>query len=152
MNILPPHKISGVLFDIIHGAKKELVLVSPYVNLTYWKQLATVLIAARNRGIKIVFYVRHELGSPSRLVLRGVISGREAERFLAKQSKHFTSFLLRHDVQQGGKGYYDQLRSTLQAKLSAAKFNALTLPEKKELLTHVAYFLTALRAFKNDYR
>jgi hypothetical protein len=55
-------------------------------------------------------------------------------------------------VQQGGKGYYDQLRDTLQAKLSAAKFNALTLLEKKELLTHVAYFLTPLRAFKNDYR
>jgi len=70
-------------------------------------------------------------GSPSRLILRGVVSSREAERFPAKQSKHFTSPLLRHDVQHGGKGYYDQLRDTLQAKLSAAKFNALTIPEKK---------------------
>lgn len=285
MNILSSHKISGVLFDIIHGARKELVLVSPYVNLTYWKQLATALTAARDRGVKIDFYVRHEPGnvlskeqveslgitphlvanlhakfyynetsglvtslnllgvsnsnsieigcqldsakevdelrrfvqqhlapqeavkslgeedkhlstkefgqvladyleehvdagvqvngqgptslgiqalgntfsvdiegSPSRLLLRGVVSSREAERFPAKQGKHFTSPLLRHDVQHGGKGYYDQLRGTLQAKLSAAKFNALTLSEKKELLTYITYFITAVRAFKDDYR
>ncbi|RZK16157.1 MAG: hypothetical protein EOO56_20595, partial [Hymenobacter sp.] len=63
MNILSSHKISGVLFDIIHGAKKELVLVSPYVNLTYWKQLATTLTATRDRGVKIDFYVRHEPGN-----------------------------------------------------------------------------------------
>jgi phosphatidylserine/phosphatidylglycerophosphate/cardiolipin synthase-like enzyme len=63
MNILSSHKISGVLFDIIHSAKKELVLVSPYVNLTYWKQLATALTAARDRGVKIDFYVRHEPGN-----------------------------------------------------------------------------------------
>ena len=55
-------------------------------------------------------------------------------------------------MQHGGKGYYDQFRGTLQAKLSAAKFNALTIPEKKELLTHIAYFITAVRAFKDDYR
>lgn len=45
MLILPSHKISGVLLDIVHEAKQELVLVSPYVNLTYWKQLATALTA-----------------------------------------------------------------------------------------------------------
>lgn len=64
MKILPPHKISSSLFDIIHEAKQELVLVSPYVNLTYWKQLATALTAARDRGVRITFYVRHEPSNP----------------------------------------------------------------------------------------
>ena len=36
------------------------MLVSPYVNLTYWKQLATALTAARDRGVRINFYIRHE--------------------------------------------------------------------------------------------
>lgn len=65
MKILPPHKISGALFDVIHEAKQELVLVSPYVNLTYWKQLASALTAARDRGVRITFYIRHE---PNNLV------------------------------------------------------------------------------------
>jgi len=285
VKILSPHKISGALFDIIHEAQQELVLVSPYVNLTYWKQLATTLTAARDRGVRITFYIRHEpnnvvskeqveglgitpqlvanlhakfyfnetsglitslnllgvsnsnsieigcqletaeevnelrrfvkqylapqelvkqlseeeqqlntavfgqvladyleahvdghsqvsgqgggsfaiqaLGNTftadierphNRLVLRGVVSGHEADRFPAKSSKHFTSPLLRHDVQRGAQGYYDQLRATLQPKLSAAMFDALTVPEKKLLLTHVAGFLVAVRAYKDDYR
>lgn len=72
MKILPPHKISGLLFDIIHEARQELVLVSPYVNLTYWKQLATALTAARDRGVRIAFYIRHE---PSNLVSKEQVLG-----------------------------------------------------------------------------
>ena len=286
MNILSSHKISGVLFDIIHGANKELVLVSPYVNLTYWKQLATALTAARGRGVHIEFYTRHEPGNTvskeqvealgivphlvpnlhakfyynetsglvtslnllgvsnsnsieigcqldtskevdelrrfvqqhlapqeavkplseedkyltneefgqvlsdyleehvddrsrvdgqagsnslsvralgntfslnierpgQRLVLRGVVSGSEADRFGAKHGRHFTSQALTHDVERGRKGYYDQLRGTFKQPLSAATFDKLTLPEKKHILSEVASFLTAVRAFKDDYR
>lgn len=65
MKILLPHKISGALFDIIHEAQKELVLVSPYVNLTQWKQLATALTAARDRGVRITFYIRYDAGNPA---------------------------------------------------------------------------------------
>lgn len=60
MKILFPHKISGALLDVIHEARQELVLVSPYVNLTHWKQLAAALTAARDRGVRITFYTRHE--------------------------------------------------------------------------------------------
>lgn len=60
MKILPSHKISGQLLDVIHEAKKELVLVSPYVNFTYSKQVSTALIAARNRNVKIDFFIRDE--------------------------------------------------------------------------------------------
>lgn len=284
MKILPPHKISGLLFDIIHEAKQELVLVSPYMNLTYWKQLATALTAARDRGVRITFYIRHEpsnlvskeqvqslgitpqlvadlhakfyfnetsglitslnllggsnsnsieIGSqletaeeveelrhfvqqylapqelvkplsdedkylntaefgqvladclsdkvdrraqvdgqrdgslsiralnntftvsierPSQqLVMQAVVSGSEADRFAARHARHFTSPTLRYEVRRGGKGYYDMLRATLAPHLSAPRFNALPLPEKKQLLPHVADFLVAVRAFKDDY-
>lgn len=285
MTILPSHKISGVLFDITHGAKQELVVVSPYVNLTYWKQLATALTAARDRGVRIDFYTRHEPGNVAskeqvealglvphlvpnlhaklyynessglmtslnllgvsnsnsieigcqfdsatelnelrrfvqqhlapqeavkplseednyltqaefgqvladyleelvddytqvdgraggssfsiralrntftvdierpghHLVLRGIVSGNEADRFAAKQQRHFTSAAFACEVQRGGKGYYDQVRGTLRQPLSAGKFDALTLPEKKQLLPQVADFLRAVRAFKDDY-
>ena len=284
MNILSSHKISGVLLDIVHEAKQELVLVSPYVNLTYWKQLATALTAARDRGVRINFYIRQEptnlvskeqvealgivphlvpnlhakfyhhetaglitslnllgvsnsnsieigcqldtaaeieelrqfvrqhlapreavkplseedkhlaneefgqvladyleehiadfsevdgvVGGSSlsvralrnnftidleqpghRLVLRGIVSSNEADRFAAKHQRHFIAPAFTHEVQRGGQGYYDQIRATLQQPLSADEFDALTLPEKKQLLPQVVAFLQAVRAFKDD--
>ncbi|GGG35610.1 hypothetical protein [Hymenobacter glacieicola] len=60
MKILPSHKISGQLLDVILEAQKELVLVSPYVDLSYSKQVSSALVAARNRGVNIAFYIRHE--------------------------------------------------------------------------------------------
>lgn len=283
MKILPPHKISGALFDIIHEARQELVLVSPYVDLTHWKQLATALIAARERGVRITFYTRHEPNKPTskeqvealgitpqlvawlhakfyfnentglitslnllgssnsnsieigsqletteelevlrhfvkqylvpqeigkkvsdeekclntadfgqtlsdylekfvdnscevtsgsskslsiqalsnsftatidgpkyQLVLDGIISGREADRYSAKRTKHFKSSALRYELQRGDKGYYDMICATLAQPLSASRFNTLTPAEKKHLRTVIADFLTAVRAFKDD--
>lgn len=292
MKILPPHKISGTLFDIIHGARKELVLVSPYVNLTHWKQLATALTAARDRGVRITFFTRHEPndstskeqvqalgiipqlvpwlhakfyfneknglitslnllgssnsnsieigshletaeelevlrhfvqqylipqkvkkvipqevkkvsdegkylnaqqfgqtlseyleefvddscrvtgssdkslsiqalgnsftialdGSNHRLVLEGIVSGREAERFRVRRAKHFTSSALQYEVLRGNKGHYDVIQAILNQKLSAYKFNNLTPVEKKQLCAVIAKFLTSVRAFKDDYQ
>lgn len=284
MKILLPHKISGALFDIIHEAQKELVLVSPYVNLTQWKQLATALTAARDRGVRITFYIRYDAGNPAskeqvealgitpqlvpwlhakfyfnengglitslnllsssnsnsieigsqletpeeletlrhfvrqylvpqelgkkgseedkylnteefgqilsdyleesvddscmvtgnsgkslsiqalsnsftadidapnqQLLLEGVVSGREADRYSAKRAKHFTSPALRYELQRGNKGYYDVIRATFIQPLSTSKFNKLTPTEKKHLCTVIADFLTAVRAFKDDY-
>jgi hypothetical protein len=284
VKILLPHKISGALFDIIHQARKELVLVSPYVNLTHWKQLATALTAARDRGIRITFYTRHEPdnltskeqvealgiipqlvpwlhakfyfnetsglitslnllgssnsnsieigsllenaeelevlrhfvqqylapqeqgkqvhgedrylitekfgqtlsdyledsvddscrvtsdsgnslsiqalsnsftadidGSNRQLILEGVISGREADRYNARRSKHFTAPALRYELQRGNKGYYDVIQATLIQPLSATKFDKLTPAEKKRVCAVIGSFLTAVRAFKDDY-
>lgn len=83
--------------------------------------------------------------------MQAVVSGSEADRFAAKHARHFLSSTLRYEVQRGGKGYYDMLRATLSPSLSAPRFHALTLPEKKLLLPHVADFLVAVRAFKDDY-
>lgn len=58
--ILPSNKIISVLFDIIHGATDELVLVSPYVHLTYWQKMATAIRSARDRGVRIDFFTRYE--------------------------------------------------------------------------------------------
>ncbi len=284
MKILLPHKISGALFDIIHEARQELVLVSPYVDLTHWKQLATALTAARDRGVRITFYTRHDPGKPTskeqvealgitpqlvpwlhakfyfnetngiitslnllgssnsnsieigsqletaeelevlrhfvkqylvpqglgkkvrkedkylneqefdqtlsdyleefvddscrltnssgksisiqalsnsftvdidgpkhQLILEGVVSGREADRYNAKRTKHFTAPALRYELQRGNHGYYDVIQATLAQPLSTSKFNKLTPAEKKHLCTVIADFLTAVRAFKDDY-
>ena len=283
MKILLPHKISGALFDIIHQARKELVLVSPYVNLTHWKQLATALTAARDRGVRISFYTRHEPDSPTskeqvealgltpqlvpwlhakfyfnessglitslnllgssnsnsieigsqletaeelevlrhfvqqylapqelgkkvsnevkyisteefgqalsdyleesvddscrvtsdsgnslsiqalgnsftvdidgpnrQLILEGVVSGREADRYNAKRTKHFTSSALRYELQHGNKGYYNVIQATLIQQLSASKFNKLVPAEKKRVCAVIGGFLTSVRAFKDD--
>jgi hypothetical protein len=282
--ILPSNKITGVLFDIINGATDELVLVSPYVILSSWQKMATAIKEARDRGVRIDFFIRYdssrltskrqvealglvphlvpnlqasfyynttcgllttvslvdipdsnfiEIGSQfdgasevaelrrfvqqhllppkteqlpipeisaedqylattvfdrvlatyletqvdqtsqvdaplndstltiwtlrnsftatierpgNHLVLRGIVSAREADRFAGHHQPHFTTLALRCEVQPGD---YNQVRGTLQPPLSASSFNALTLPEKKQLLVLVAGFVRALRSFKD---
>jgi len=60
MKILPPHKISTEIIDIIYEAKERLVIVSPYVNFSNWERLAAELRNAKKRGVQIDFYVRNE--------------------------------------------------------------------------------------------
>ena len=61
MKILPSHRITAHLIDVILEAKQTLVLVSPYVNFTtYSKQVSSALVAARNRNVKIDFFIRDE--------------------------------------------------------------------------------------------
>ncbi|TLM88979.1 phospholipase D-like domain-containing protein [Hymenobacter jeollabukensis] len=282
MRLLPPHKISSTLLDVVLEAKKELVLVSPYVNLTYWKQLAGALTAARQRGVRISMYIRDEnpvhreqvealgispklinslhaklyynetsglvtslnllsssnsntieigyqLESPAeleelrsfvqqhiapfeqrpavgsvkrgpqqlpfgavldeylceevdedtfidqdqddelrvralnntfyvaiehpgnRFILRGVISGAEADRFPSKQRRHFNSSALRYALERGGFGRYDMVRAELPQRLATNDLDQLSHPEQKRLITLVAEFIVAVRAFKDDY-
>lgn len=60
MKILQPHKISSEILDLIFDAKEYLLIISPYVNLTHWKQLESALIDARKKNIRIDFFVRNE--------------------------------------------------------------------------------------------
>ncbi len=61
MKILKPHKITSEIFDIIHEAKEYILIVSPYVNFKNWERLASELSKAKNRGIRIDFFVRNEV-------------------------------------------------------------------------------------------
>ncbi|SNC77623.1 PLD-like domain-containing protein [Hymenobacter gelipurpurascens] len=60
MKILSPHHISSELLELIHSAKKYLVLVSPYVNITQWPQLTSALTAALHRGVRVEAFVRYD--------------------------------------------------------------------------------------------
>ena len=62
MKIIHPNKVTGQLLDIIHEAEKELVIVSPYVNFSYWQKPVTAIQQAIARGVKVDFYIRHEPG------------------------------------------------------------------------------------------
>ena len=58
MKIVPPHKVTAQLLDIIHEAEKELILVSPYVDFTSWQKPVTAIKSAIARGVKVTFYIR----------------------------------------------------------------------------------------------
>lgn len=60
MNIIPPHKISTEILDIIYEAREYVILVSPYVNLKNWDRLSVELQNAQKRGVRIDFFVRNE--------------------------------------------------------------------------------------------
>lgn len=60
MKIVPPHKISTEIIDIIYEAKEYVILVSPYVDLTNWDRLSIEFKNAINRNVRIDFFVRYE--------------------------------------------------------------------------------------------
>ncbi|MFB6340224.1 phospholipase D-like domain-containing protein [Saccharicrinis sp. FJH62] len=60
MKILPPHKIGSEILDLIVEAKEYLLIVSPYVNFNNWQRLASELESAKNKGVRIDFFVRNE--------------------------------------------------------------------------------------------
>ena len=67
MKIIPPHKVTAQLLDIIHEAEKELILVSPYVDFTSWQKPVTAIKSAIARGVKVTFYIRsNQEGQASR--------------------------------------------------------------------------------------
>jgi hypothetical protein len=62
MKIIHPNKVTGQLLDIIQEAEKELVIVSPYVNFSYWQKPVAAIQQAIARGVKVDFYIRHDPG------------------------------------------------------------------------------------------
>lgn len=58
MKIIPPHKVTAHLLDIIHEAEQELILVSPYVDFTSWQKPVTAIKNAIARNVKVTFYIR----------------------------------------------------------------------------------------------
>lgn len=60
MKIIPPHKISAEIVDLVYEAQEYLVLVSPYVNLSKWEDLKRAIEHANKRGVRIQFFTRNE--------------------------------------------------------------------------------------------
>jgi len=60
MKLIQSHDVQSKLLHVILSAQKELVIVSPYVNLTYTKSVSNALIAAQKRGVQIAFYIRDD--------------------------------------------------------------------------------------------
>lgn len=43
MKIIAPYQISGEIINLIHQAKKYLILVSPYIDIQKWEAFKTEL-------------------------------------------------------------------------------------------------------------
>nr|WP_320154055.1 phospholipase D-like domain-containing protein [uncultured Draconibacterium sp.] len=58
MELIQPAEISGKIMTLIDQAKEEIILVSPYNKFTYWKKLTQRIEKAKQRGVKIKWYIR----------------------------------------------------------------------------------------------
>ncbi|MFC6225660.1 hypothetical protein ACFP2F_20605 [Hymenobacter artigasi] len=91
-------------------------------------------------------------GATSQLLLRGVVSGSEVDRFARKSATHFKLGAYDYMIKKGTKGHYDQVQAVRRSRMSATGFDELSHGEKKALLSEVAHFLLATQSFKADYR
>jgi hypothetical protein len=58
MNLIPRNEISSKIMTLIDEAEKELIIVSPYNNLTNWEKMQRCFREAQNKKITIEYYVR----------------------------------------------------------------------------------------------
>ena len=58
MELIQPAEISGKIMTLIDQAKEEIILVSPYNKFRYWKKLTQRIEKAKQRGVKIKWYIR----------------------------------------------------------------------------------------------
>lgn len=58
MKLIKPAEISAKIMTLIDEAEKELVIVSPYNNLTGWNKLINRIKKAQSKGVDISWYTR----------------------------------------------------------------------------------------------
>lgn len=58
MKFIAPLEIASKIMTLIVEAEKELILVSPYININDWDKMKNSLSKAVNKGVKITFITR----------------------------------------------------------------------------------------------
>lgn len=58
MKVLKPSAISAEIIDLIELAQIEIVIISPYNEITNWKKLIKRINQALSRGVNIIWYSR----------------------------------------------------------------------------------------------
>lgn len=60
MKFIPPLEISSKIMTLIKEANRELIIVSPYIQILYWTKMRKCLADAVDRKINITFFTRDE--------------------------------------------------------------------------------------------
>jgi hypothetical protein len=58
MKIIKPDAISGEIMDLITSAKKKVIIITPYHEITGWDKLINKIKKAQLKGINIIWYSR----------------------------------------------------------------------------------------------
>jgi hypothetical protein len=61
MKIIKPDAISGEIMDLITSAKKEIIIITPYHEITGWDKLINKIKKAQSKDIKIIWYSRKDV-------------------------------------------------------------------------------------------
>jgi hypothetical protein len=59
MKIIKPDAISGEIMDLITSAKKQIIIITPYHEITGWDKLINKIKKAQSKGINIIWYPRN---------------------------------------------------------------------------------------------
>ncbi len=58
MKLIKPAEISAKIMTLIDDAEKELIIVSPYNNITGWEKLIRRIKKTKERGVSVLWYCR----------------------------------------------------------------------------------------------
>ena len=58
MQLIKPKQISGETMTLIEEASKQLIIISPYYNVSKWYKLLNAFDSLKNKNVSVEFYVR----------------------------------------------------------------------------------------------
>jgi hypothetical protein len=70
MKFIPPLEIASKIMTLIDDAEKNLIIVSPYVEMTNWEKMKKCLSKSINKGIDLKFIIRKNVKNNDLLSLR----------------------------------------------------------------------------------
>lgn len=121
MQIVKPREITGKILTLVEEAEEQLIIVSPYVDVSKWLKVTQALERARNRGVTITFYLREDqrrrVSQLSQFATRiRLVDRLHAKLYLNEKSAVFTSFnlILASDEKSTDLGIYTENQSLLE--------------------------------------
>ena len=167
MELIQPAEISGKIMTLIDQAKEELIIVSPYNKVTYWKKLVQRIEKAKQRNVRIRWYIRKNVENNAEQI-RGIgiepieIENLHCKIYLNEQNAVVTSMNL-HEFSDSSsidigyfiaeKAKYSELIEFIDLHIDSCVFKGDKIVDKstcKMIANTVKDFNTCIKSFFLD--
>ncbi len=91
VEVIKPREITGKILSLIEETLDEVTLITPYLDVANWTKVKQALKRAKNRGVRIIVYLREDQASTAWMVEPYADSVYLVERLHAKLYLNSTS-------------------------------------------------------------
>lgn len=68
IKVIKPREITGKILTLIEESTNEVIIVSPYINISRWTKVKQALTRAKKRGVRIIVYLRGDQANSAYMI------------------------------------------------------------------------------------